>query len=98
MTVRAVNICDLTKYATDNPLMSPVMLILKPVLTQDVVHCEGDRWDGDAFLVKEEIDDERWTAIKQILRDGIGRLSAIPKHELRIYESGKSTNKTWRRV
>ena len=96
---RAVNLCDLTKYTDDRAgLFNPVMLLLRPILTQQVVECEGKHIDGAALVVQADIEDERWEAIKSILRDGIGRLKPIPKYALRIYETRKITNKTWKRV
>lgn len=96
---RAVNLCNLTKYTDDRAgLLNPVMLFLRPILTQQVVECEGKRIDGAALVVRVDVEEDRWEAIKTILRDGIGRLEPIPRHVLRIYETGKITNKTWRRV
>jgi hypothetical protein len=95
---RAVNLADLTKYADRGSILNPVMLLLRPILTRQVVHCEGDRFDGDALVVQADIEDDRWEAIKTILRDGLGRREGIPKYALRIYETGKITNKTWKRV
>jgi hypothetical protein len=91
----AVNIADLTKDQFRKPF-GPVMLMLQPILDlEQVVHCERDRFDGMAVLVREDLDPERWAAIVEILRNGLGRMAGIPKHELRIYEG---SGRTWKRI
>lgn len=91
---RAVNVGDLTKYVDRAGGLSPILLLLQPILTKQVVQCEGDRWDGASFLVRADVPDEQWQAVKKVLRD----LKGIPKYALRMYETGKVTNKTWKRV
>lgn len=91
---RAVNIGDLTKYVDRSGGFSPVLLLLRPILTEQTVSCEGDRWDGTGVLVRADVPDEQWQAVKKVLRE----LKKIPKYALRMYETGKITNKTWKRV
>lgn len=91
---RAVNLGDLTKYVDRGGGLSPIMLLLRPLLTEQVVQCEGDRWDGGAVLVRADVKDEQWQAVKKVLRE----LKGIPKYALRMYETGKVGNKTWKRV
>lgn len=89
---KAVNLVDLTKYADRDGLLNPVMLLLRPILTQQTVPCEGDRWDGTGVLVQADVTEERWEAIKEILR------GKIPRYALRMYEARQVTTKTWKRV
>ncbi len=90
----AVNLCDLMAYGG---VLSPVLLILHPILTEEVRDCELHRIDGAALLVDPEVDEDRWSAIFEIFRKGAGRLEPIPKYKLRIYES-KTGRGSWKRI
>lgn len=82
----AINVADLTRFAQQGPL-SPVMLLVRPVMTKNIVQAEGRRWDGDAAVL--DCPDERALAIVEIIR------RKIPKHQLRIYHGA---GRTWKRV
>ena len=96
----AVNLADLTKYAPrDGGLaLDPINLLLLPVLNRhETVLTEGNKWDGVAVRVQDNIPQERWDAIYQIIRAGAGRHAPIPKYALRIYESRTGTG-GWKRI
>ena len=98
---RAVNLADLTKYVPRGTggLGSPVMLLLGDILTGEVVQCSGDRWDEMGILIREDVSDERWAAIKGLLRKGwAGAGVTARKWELRLYEAAHKESKTWKRV
>ncbi len=93
----AINICDLTGYIKPGEVFSSMQLLLKPILTKNVVNCEGKRFDGDSLLVDPDIEPKRWTAIYTIIREGCGNLEPIPKYKLRIYQS-KTGKGSWKRI
>ena len=97
---RAVNIADLTGWAQEEERRgcSVPLLLLRPILLDEVIHCEGERWDGDSLLVDPDIDPGRWDAIYTLIRDGLGRRKGIHKHLLRIYEAKNKENKHWKRI
>ena len=91
--VYAVNLGDLMSYREG---ITPVWLLLQPVLTDHIRQCEGNRRvDGTGALL--DVDAERWAAIYQILRQGCGQIKPIPKYQLRLYES-KTGEGGWKRI
>jgi len=74
-----------------------MQLLLAPVLLNEAVMCERERWDGMAAPVKPDIPLERWEAIYQMIRGGLGRQVPIPKHKLRIYRS-RTGRGGWERI
>ncbi len=95
-TQYAVNLGDLTKSEFREPF-GAVMIMLQPVIdsSHTVVQCERGRFDGAAVLIADGTDPERWNAIMDILRNGLGRMQPIPKYALRIYAG---SGKTWKRI
>ena len=95
-TQYAVNIGDLTKSDHREPF-GAVMIMLQPVIDpcHTVVQCEPGRVDGAAVLIAESTDPERWAAIVNIIRNGLGRMKPIPPYALRIYEG---SGRTWKRI
>lgn len=85
MNQYAVNVADLTRFA-QAPL-SPVMLLIQPVLSRQIVQAERQRIDGDAAILA--CDEERALAIVELIR------RRVPKHQLRIYHGA---GRTWRRL
>jgi hypothetical protein len=78
----AVNAHDLLKF-TNNPV-HPVSMLLVPMLTQTVINCEPDQFDGEAVLVSKRAV-ERWDAIVYLIRKGSGCYPGIHRSHLRIY-------------
>lgn len=83
----AVNLSDLTAYASD----MPVMLLLKPVLGEQYIICEPDQRDGIALPVRDDLQEGRFEAIHKFIR------KRLRSHELRIYRS-KTGSGGWERI
>jgi len=87
----AVNLADMTKH---KELLSPVMLLVRPVLDADSapIDCEGAKWDGIGVRVAQEhAESGRFSAIAEIIR------KKTHKNYFRIYAS-KTGNGGWRRI
>lgn len=97
---RAVNIADLTVWVQQEEKQgySVPMLLLRPLLTDEVIHCEGERWDGDSLLVDTDVAPEQWNAVYALIREGAGRRKGIHKSLLRIYEAKTKERKQWKRI
>ncbi len=91
----AVNLGDLTTFTRPDDILNPYMMLLQPVLTREIVNCEREHFDGMAVLV--DATEERFEAILKIIREGLGKIKAVPKHKLRIYVS-KTGKGGWKRV
>lgn len=99
VTSYAVNLSDLTGWKQDaenGNLASQsgmLLMLLQPVLVKETVQAEGQRWDGDAVLVRADMT-ERFEAIHVIIRD----LWKVHKNSgLRIYAS-KTGRGGWKRI
>lgn len=82
----AINLADLTAHLEN----FMVMLLLRPLISKEVVDCEPKNLDGAAMLIKDEIPAERRAAALEVLR------MKVPKHALRCYKQGPAGG--WARV
>lgn len=94
----AVNLADYHGLVGDSSF-HPVKLLFNPVLMveDNLVTCEGRRWDGEAIRVKQDTPQERWDAIVQIMREGVGKLPTYHRNKFRIYKS-KTGKGSWKRI
>lgn len=93
----AVNLADLAAHMDlDNPLGTPLGVLLNRILTEEEVLCESDL-AGHAVRVDSGVPESQWQAIYTMIREGWGRQKGIEKHALRIYasETGKGS---WERI
>lgn len=92
----AINIADLSRLIPfDAPPFHPYRLLIIPLLGREIVDCEKNRLDGAGVRVKSD-DPARWEAVYRIIREGLGTLPPVQKHQLRIYQS--QTGRYWRRI
>lgn len=87
----AINVADLVTFR-DN---FPVMLLLQPLLTEERVNCEPERFDGEGVRIQATTPIERWEGVLHMLRKGPRR---IPKEQLRIYEQVGKQSERWKRI
>lgn len=90
----AVNLADLTIFSQEarGRGFSPVLTLIRPVLTEETVMCEGRRWDGTAVRVSQEhVDSGRFDAVLELVR------RQVHKNKLRVYIS-KTGKGGWKRV
>jgi hypothetical protein len=73
----------------------PYMTMIQPIITEQSVTV-GKQIDDVGVLVSDDISEERFTALLELLRNGFGRLPAQHKNKLRIYHS--DNGKTWKRI
>ena len=93
----AINLGDLAAHVDlDNPLSSPLGVLLNRVLTKEDVTCEPDL-TGRAVRVDPGVPEAQWQAIYTMIRKGWGRQPGIEKHALRIYES-ETGKGGWKRI
>jgi hypothetical protein len=98
MTTYAVNLTDLAAERQTKGPMCPIILLLRPVITQKIVICEKNRVDGRGLLFHDDLEPERVTAIVDIVRNGAGNVPGHHKNLFRIYQASKPDAKTWKRI
>ena len=92
MKTYAVSLWDMAPFEHE---IFPLTM-LRPVLdrTAPTVYPEGVILGREAVLVRQDVTQERWDAIYEIIRNGIGARPGIPKEKLGIYVSANG-GKTW---
>ena len=84
----AVNLADALTLKVRHPIA--YMAMVRPVLTGDTVETERGRGDGIGVLVMQDVDAERFEAIREVLK-----LKGIQAHQFRCYQG---SGKTWKRL
>lgn len=93
----AINAADLAAHIDPENPLSPITILLGPILTRESVKVDNNRIDGLAVRVQPDLPAKRWSAIYQIIREGCGNLKPIPKHKLRMYKS-RTGKGGWKRI
>jgi hypothetical protein len=84
---RSINLADMTKLKQAYPIICDYMVA--PLLTRETIEHDKTRLDEVAVLVRDDVPDEQWDAVKTILRNGMGLFPGYHRNHLRIYEGHK---------
>lgn len=93
----AVNLIDYFTAVRGSPFHPYKLLLEKVLRIHDQVECEARRVDGTSIPVRRDIPQERWNAIVELIRKGMGQCEPRSKHMFRIYES-KTGKGSWKRI